>query len=640
MPRTAIVPPMPTTQTTSLSRKLVRIGVALLVMALTSISLTLWVTWQLEGGAASVNEAGRMRMQTWRMASEIQAGIAEEMRMARIAEFDQNLNVLAQGDPSRPLFVPWDPVVRSKFTAVQSLWASQRASWVSGVAAQPDSILSSTNALVGAIDALVSAIEQQLAKLTAVLNLFQFVMMVLAIFAAIVMLYTGYLYVINPLDRLQKGLRRVEQGDFLVRIEVDSKDEFGLVAQGFNGMAMRLQDMVDGLESQVRAKTERIEAQRARIETLYDFSAFLAGVNSIEEMSRGFAQRLRRVMGADAVTIRWSDEANQRYLMLASDCFPQDMLEEERSLLAGACACGSLPQEAPTRVIPIHSADTAPLRHCAKAGYESLVSVPIRLQGRLIGEVGLFYRKSLQLSKDEAVLLDALASHLASALEGLRASALEREAAVSEERALLARELHDSIAQSLAFLKIQVQLMRSAADKAQASQMQLAMDELDAGLKESISDVRELLVHFRTRTNTDDIEAALQETLQKFRHQTGLHTELTVSGVGLPLPSDVQVQVLHVVQEALSNVRKHAHASSVVLAVEKGQFWSFTVQDNGNGFAPDAVLGTGHVGRHIMQERAQAIGATVDVSSKIGQGTRVQLRLPEHPVTQPTALAL
>ncbi|WP_138514322.1 type IV pili methyl-accepting chemotaxis transducer N-terminal domain-containing protein [Rhodoferax bucti] len=631
---------MPTKNSTSLSRKLVRIGVALLVVALTSIGLTLWVTWQLEGGAASVNEAGRMRMQTWRMASEIQAGIAESQRMARIADFDQNLRILEQGDPSRPLFVPWDPVVRRKFNAVQDLWTEQRAGWVSGVAAQPDAILLSTNALVAAIDALVSSIEHQLAKLTALLNLFQFVMMVLAIFAAVVMLYTGYLYVINPLGQLQKGLRRVEEGDFQARIEVDSKDEFGLVAEGFNGMAERLQDMVDGLEAQVQLKTQHIEAQRARIETLYDFSAFLAGVNSIEEMSKGFAQRLRVVMGADAVTLRWSDDANQRYLMLASDCFPQDMLDEERSLLAGACACGSLQQEARTRVIPIQNADAAPMRHCAKAGYESLVSVPIRLQSRLLGEIDLFYRKTVLLSKDEEVLVDALASHLASALEGLRASALEREAAVGEERALLARELHDSIAQSLAFLKIQVQLLRSAADKEQGPQMQAALDELDAGLKESIGDVRELLVHFRTRTNTDDIEAALQETLQKFRHQTGIHTEIAVKGAGLPLPSDVQVQVLHVVQEALSNVRKHAHATAVVLEVDKGQFWSFTVQDNGVGFPTDAMLGSQHVGRHIMKERAQAIGATVSVSSTLGKGTRVQLRLPEHPVNTPAALAL
>ena len=624
----------------SLSVKLIRIGTFLLALALLSIGLTLWVTWKLEGGAAAVNEAGRMRMQTWRMTSEIQAHVAPDLRGAHIEEFDQTLAVLESGNPTRPLFVPWNARVEERFLEVKALWNTQKAKRLIGKEVPPDELIASTNDIVSAIDALVGAIEHELAKLTAILNLFQFLMLVLAILAAVIMLYTGYLYVINPLEQLQRGLRRVEEGDFNARIEVDSKDEFGLVAQGFNGMAARLQDMVDGLEKQVRTKTHHIEAQRARIETLYDFSAFLASVNSIEEMSRGFAQRLRVVMGADAVTVRWSDEANQRYLMLASDCFPQDMLEEERSLLAGACACGSLQPEARTRVIPIRSDQSAHMRNCVKAGYESLVSVPIRLQGRLIGEIDLFYRKSVELTKDEEVLLDALASHLASALEGLRASALEREAAVSEERALLARELHDSIAQSLAFLKIQVQLLRSATDKAQPQQMQIALDELDAGLKESIGDVRELLVHFRTRTNTDDIEAALQETLQKFRHQTGLHTELKVTGTGLPLPSDVQVQVLHVVQEALSNVRKHARANRIELVVEKGQFWSFTVQDDGVGFSPETLQGSQHVGQHIMQERAAAIGATVLVTSRPGHGTHVHLRLPEHPVTTPNALAL
>jgi two-component system, NarL family, nitrate/nitrite sensor histidine kinase NarX len=359
----------------------------------------------------------------------------------------------------------------------------------------------------------------------------------------------------------------------------------------------------------------------------------LASANTIQELSQGFAQRVRAVLKADAVAVRWSDEANQRYLMLASDCFPADMQEEERSLLAGACACGNLKPDARTRVIPIHTHEAAPMRHCAKAGYESVVSVPVRLQQRLIGEIDLFFRAPLQLSADEVELLDALASHLASALEGLRAAALEREAAVGEERALLARELHDSIAQSLAFLKIQVQLLRNASQKAQADQVQLALDELDAGLRESIGDVRELLVHFRTRTNTDDIETALQETLQKFKQQTGLPTLLEIKGAGLPLPADVQVQVLHVVQEALSNVRKHANATHVNLEVIKGPEWRFVVRDNGGGFAVDEVHGESHVGMKIMHERALRIGAAVAFTSQLDHGSTVTLTLPAHPET-------
>jgi two-component system, NarL family, nitrate/nitrite sensor histidine kinase NarX len=601
-------------------------------MALASIGLTLWVTWQLEGGAAAVNEAGRMRMQTWRLSSAVQSGAPAEEVQALVVQFDESLGLLRRGDSLRPLFVPWDDQSRADFLQVESLWQLQRGSWLNAQALTAYQLVERATAFVESIDRFVLTIERQLSRYTAILNLFQFVMMALAIGAAVVMLYTGYLYVINPLAMLRQGLRKVEEGDFGTRIEFDTPDEFGQVAAGFNVMATKLQAMYDGLEAQVATKTQRIEAQRARMETLYEVSAFLASANTIEELSRGFSQRVRLVMKADAVAVRWSDEANQRYLMLASDCFPLEMAQDERSLIAGACACGSLKPEARTRVIPIQSHDAAPMRHCARAGFESLVSVPIRLQQRLIGEVDLFFRAPVVLANEEVELLDALASHLASALEGLRADALEREAAVGQERAMLAGELHDSIAQSLAFLKIQVQLLRSAAQKEQVAQIHTTLDELDAGLRESINDVRELLVHFRTRTNTDDIEQALQETLHKFRHQTGLSAKLQISGAGLPLPADVQVQVLHVVQEALSNVRKHAGATQVVLEVIKGDQWAFSVHDDGIGFESERNHGVSHVGLKIMRERAERIGANVCIDSSPGQGACMTLTLPTHPV--------
>jgi two-component system, NarL family, nitrate/nitrite sensor histidine kinase NarX len=619
--------------TTSLSTKLMRIGAGLLVLALASISLTLWVTWQLEGGAAAVNEAGRMRMQTWRLTSAVQAQLPPAEIATLVAEFDRSLGLLRTGDSSRPLFVPWDAKVRQEFRAVESLWQVQRQQWLQQLPSEPTQALQEAGHFVDAIDNLVLSIELQLSGYTAILNLFQFLMMALAIGASVIMLYTGYQYVINPLDNLRRGLARVEAGEMGTRVEVETQDEFGQVAAGFNRMAGTLQSLYSGLEAKVQAKTQRIEAQRARLEALYEVSAFLAQANTVEELSKGFSRRVREVMKADAVAVRWSDEANQRYLMLASDCFPQEMQADERSLIAGACACGNLQPDARTRVIPIISHEHEPVRHCAKVGYQNLVSVPVRLQQRLIGEIDLFFRSEITLNADEAELLDALASHLASSLEGLRAAALEREAAVGEERSLLARELHDSIAQSLAFLKIQTQLLRTAVQKQQPDKVQSTLDELDEGLRESIGDVRELLVHFRTRTNGDDIEGALRETLQKFQHQTGLPTRLHVEGDGLPLPADVQVQVLHVLQEALSNARKHAKADHVSLEVHKGEQWRLVVRDNGVGFDPSMQQDQTHVGTKIMRERAERIGATVALTSHPGQGTTMTLTLPPYPVS-------
>ena len=149
-------------------------------------------------------------------------------------------------------------------------------------------------------------------------------------------------------------------------------------------------------------------------------------------------------------------------------------------------------------------------------------------------------------------------------------------------------------------------------------------------MRECLADVRELLVHFRTRTQDEAIDDALRATLSKFEHQTGLPTTLTMTGQGLPLAPDVQIQVLHIVQEALSNVRKHAGATRVELRVQRHPHWRFEVHDDGQGFDPEAVPPDSlHVGLGIMRERAQRIGAELTVASQVaGGGTCVRLELP------------
>ena len=206
---------------------------------------------------------------------------------------------------------------------------------------------------------------------------------------------------------------------------------------------------------------------------------------------------------------------------------------------------------------------------------------------------------------------------------------MQREAAAADERGLLARELHDSIAQGLAFLKIQTGLLRSAVQAGNGPRVANTLDELDEGVRESLADVRELLLHCRTRTDAEDVEHALKTTLKKFEHQTGLSTQLAVQGDGMPLAPDVQVQVLRVVQEALSNVRKHAQASQVWIDVQQAPQWRVEVRDNGCGFDTDGEPQTvTPVGLRIMRERALRIGAKVLVDSLPGGGTRVQLTLP------------
>lgn len=612
----------------SLGAKLMLVGTPFLLLALFSTIVTLWVSWQLDGGAAALNEAGRMRMQSYRLALSIAQGDTPSLA-EKTAELDNSIATLRKGDPERPLFVPWDPAVRAKFTAMERNWLSFRSRWLSHQPPTDANLQTDTLSLASDVNALVSSIEAHMARWTTLLHLLQLAMLAMAILAAVVLLYTGFLFVVEPVAQLKQAIEKIQHGDLNARVEKSTSDEFGTLADGFNGMAEHLQLMYQHLESKVSEKTGELEEKRERLEGLYEVTALVANATTLDDLAQGFVKSMARISRADGVVVRWSDQTNRRYLMVAAHGLPASMIDAELCIDRGDCHCGTVAPDVGFRVIPIQVAGQSGLQHCAKAGFETVLNIPVRLHERQMGEVDLFFNARVTPTEAQRSLLEALTSHLASGMENLRLNSLEKEAAVSQERHLLARELHDSIAQSLAFLKIQVQLMRDALKTDDAASVKQVLEEIDMGVKESYNDVRELLLHFRTRTNVEDIEPALATTLRKFEHQSGVATSLAMQGQGMPLSPDLQIQVLHIVQEALSNVRKHARASKVWLQVQQQPQWRFEVRDNGIGFHPNAdELDETHVGLRIMTERAQRIGAQLDVVSTPGHGSSITLTLP------------
>lgn len=614
----------------TLSTKLLSMGLIFLLVGLGAIGFTLWVTWRLEGGAAAVNEAGRLRMNMLRMILARQNESPQEF--ARLEQrFINGLELLRTGDPARPLFVPWSSDTHARYDHIRAQWSAIQHEWQTAPPGESAAVaVARGDAFVHELDGFVEAIEVQIMRWTATLHLFQQFLIALAIGAAVAFMAVSYWLVLHPVEQLQQALARLRQGDLGTRLTVETDDEFGQLTAGFNLMADALQASHADLEHKVREKTASVEVQNQRLAALYAVSALGVAAGSLEELAQGFVQQIRRVAACDAAAVRWSDASNERYMLLAADGLPPALVEREHCLATGSCACGQPQAQAQVRMTSIASAAGVRLPYCLEAGFETVVSVPVPLHQRLLGEVSLFYRGTPVLSDDMRELLSTMAHHLASSMENLRVMALEREAAVAQERSLIARELHDSIAQSLAFLKIQTQLLRDAIAKGDAAARDRSVTELDTGVRECYADVRELLVHFRTRTQDEDIEEALRATLSKFEHQTGIGTRLSMSGQGLPLAPDVQIQVLHIVQEALSNVRKHAGARRVELRVQRHPHWRFEVQDDGQGFAPqDMPADSLQVGLGIMRERAERIGATLQLSSQPdGGGTRVVLEVP------------
>ncbi len=626
---------MASTRHWNLGAKLLMVGAPFLLLVFIATAATLWVSWQLDGGAAAVNEAGRMRMQSYRMSLSIGTGETDQLP-SQMAEFDRSLATLKKGDPDRPLFVPWDIDTTQRFAVVEEDWARYKAQWIQAKPTVFGELRADTVAFASHIDAFVNSIEVHIAQWTALLHLLQMSMLASVIVGATVLLYTGYLFVLEPVGQLKQAIEKIQLGDLDARVERVSSDEFGTLADGFNGMAEHMQSMYKNLEGKVSEKTLLLQEKSERLESLYEVTNLVAKATSLDALARDFTKSMAKISRADGVALRWSNQGGQRHLMLAAHGLPAAMVDAEQCIYSGDCHCGAAVVGATLNVIPIRELSPAPMTHCTKAGFETLVTIPVRLHEHVMGEVDLFFHARTSPTPAECSLLEALSSHLASGMENLRLNSLEKEAAVSQERHLLARELHDSIAQSLAFLKIQVQLMRDAIKTCDEPDVAKILEEIDAGVKESYGDVRELLLHFRTRTNIEDIEPALTTTLQKFEHQSGIKTALSIQGHGLPLAPDVQIQVLHIIQEALSNVRKHARASQAWLDVQQQPTWRFEVRDDGIGFKPDTDQhDETHVGMRIMTERAQRIDATIDVISTPSRGSSVILTLPtpSHPST-------
>ena len=184
-------------------------------------------------------------------------------------------------------------------------------------------------------------------------------------------------------------------------------------------------------------------------------------------------------------------------------------------------------------------------------------------------------------------------------------------------------------------------MLREAVNVRDHAETMRALGEIEEGVRESYADVRELLVHFRTRVAEGDLEHGMRTLVARFMHQTGVHVDFEATGAAVPLAPDDQLQVMHILQEALSNVRKHAGATRVDVALERGPDYAITVRDNGRGFDLGGSRGKAadHVGLKIMDERAARIGGRVSVRSRPGAGTEVELHLPVAP-RQPAAESL
>ena len=198
-----------------------------------------------------------------------------------------------------------------------------------------------------------------------------------------------------------------------------------------------------------------------------------------------------------------------------------------------------------------------------------------------------------------------------------------------EDRSAIANELHDSLAQSLASLKMQVRVLDDTLRQDNEVAIWKEMENIQAGLDEANIELRELITYFRLPVDGNGVVSAIEKAVSRFRLTSSIEAVLQNHWPEVNLPVEYERQVLRIVQEGLANVRKHSGADMVrILLNQAHDARRVLIEDDGIGMSLTPSEIDNHFGLSIMQERAGSIGATLQLESEPGDGTRIILTLP------------
>ena len=265
-------------------------------------------------------------------------------------------------------------------------------------------------------------------------------------------------------------------------------------------------------------------------------------------------------------------------------------------------------------------------------GFTTFAALPLRYGTTTVGVMAVGSRDDDALSTiAEQRLLEGIGRELAVAIENAHLHGRVLDRAVLEERERLARELHDSLAQLLGYVNTQTMAIKKLLASGQDEEARLQVAEMEANAKRVYREVREAILGLRSAR--PGLVSSLQSYLAGLALISGAAPALEVSeeAAAFRLPDAVEIQLTRIIQEALTNVRKHAKArsASVTLGVQEDRLL-VRIEDDGCGFDPARPVRTGwpHFGLQTMKERAHAVGGTFAVESVPGVGTRVLVQVP------------
>lgn len=565
-------------------------GIILLVLL--SMAASMIITQSTDGDAERINVAGSLRMQSYRI-SQIVLRVNHDLKSSEgelsneLTEFDRRIKTpilaeLLELSDSNP--------ERRALETVLIEWSELKARLLTHSLANELILLDEIDQFVTGIDNMVGLFQAQTDLKIEQLRYIHGVSISLVVFIAFFALLDLFRTVVLPLRELVSAADKAKHGDLSARVDYLKSDELGLLGNTFNHMASSLEETYLELEKRVDQKTQELRAQTESLELLYETSRLINdGVTHASAM-RSILDSLKLTIGSGEFEL---------YLT------PQALAYVDSSEAFGQIDC-----------------DDSVMSEVDEVGRWFGISDKKHNYGRLLWSSG-----SSQAIEEQEQLIEAVCDLMASAFSRDWKNEQTWRLLLVEERATIARELHDSLAQALSYLKMQVSRWQTLSERgAEKQQLVDITAEIREGLNSAYGQLRELLTTFRLKLDEPGLESALKATVAEYRERGALAIALDYRLGEIALRPNAEIHLLQIVREALSNVVRHAKATQadILLYLEHDNNLVVEVSDNGVGLM-DESSGPMHHGMSIMNERTQSLEAKLAINNNSGGGVTVRI---------------
>jgi two-component system nitrate/nitrite sensor histidine kinase NarX len=434
-----------------------------------------------------------------------------------------------------------------------------------------------------------------------------------------------------PLVSLEDTVARVCQGEPGASRSLSNVGVLDDMARDIGALNAELPELYEDMDTRVARQTMRLAQKTASLKILYDVAAEIARAESLDALLIRFLRTLKEMVNGRAATVRLV-AADGSPRMVGSIGLDDDLVQEQDMAPVDLCLCGTV-------LCPGEIVCDNDLRYCSRVYgrrmFESdeleVVTVPLKHHDELLGAYSIFIERSgISRREDILDLLATIGQHIGVAIAKYRSDHEARRLSILEERSSLAHELHDSLAQTLASLRLQVRMLADALEGHEVpDEARADLWRIRNGIDEAHGELRELLASFRAPLDRRGLIPTLEEITRRFGQRTGIHSVFQMGCRPFDLSAAEELQIMRIVQETLTNVRKHAQAQTVRVLLTREQTGEYVllIEDDGVGFSTPRRSGHPgeHIGLSILEERARRINAALNIESEPGEGTRVEL---------------